>query len=59
MTLYVKPAADGASVGDCPFAHFVQMVLAKKGLEYNLAPSTQENKPTWLVEDYRGKMPAP
>jgi len=58
MTLYVKPAADGKSVGDCPFAHFVRMVLAEKGLEYDLVPSSQENKPAWLVEDYGGKMPA-
>eukprot|EP00584_Thalassiosira_punctigera_P000601 CAMPEP_0172525636 /NCGR_PEP_ID=MMETSP1067-20121228/690_1 /TAXON_ID=265564 ORGANISM="Thalassiosira punctigera, Strain Tpunct2005C2" /NCGR_SAMPLE_ID=MMETSP1067 /ASSEMBLY_ACC=CAM_ASM_000444 /LENGTH=152 /DNA_ID=CAMNT_0013308951 /DNA_START=42 /DNA_END=497 /DNA_ORIENTATION=- len=58
MTLYVKPAADGKSVGDCPFAHFVRMVLAEKGLEYDLVPSSQENKPAWLVEDYGGKLPA-
>ena len=58
MTLYVKPAQDGTSVGDCPFAHFVRMVLAEKGLEYDLVPSTQEAKPRWLVDDYGGKMPA-
>ena len=58
MTLYVKPAEDGKSVGDCPFAHFVRMVLAEKGLEYDLIPSTQEAKPQWLVDDYGGKMPA-
>lgn len=58
MTLYVKPAADGKSVGDCPFAHFVRIVLAEKGLEYDLVPSTQEAKPQWLVDDYGGKMPA-
>jgi len=58
MTLYVKPAEDGTSVGDCPFAHFVRMVLAEKGLDYDLIPSTQENKPQWLLDDYEGKMPA-
>ncbi|KAL7536634.1 hypothetical protein ACHAXR_010921 [Thalassiosira sp. AJA248-18] len=58
MTLYVKPAKDGTSVGDCPFAHFVRMVLSEKGLEYDLVPSTAENKPTWLLDDYGGKMPA-
>jgi len=58
MTLYLKPAEDGKSVGDCPFAHFVRMVLAEKGLEYELVPSTQEAKPQWLIEDYGGKMPA-
>ena len=58
MTLYVKPAEDGKSVGDCPFAHFVRMVLAEKGLECDLVPSTPENKPQWLLDDYGGKMPA-
>ena len=58
MTLYVKPAEDGKSVGDCPFAHFVRMVLEEKGLEYDLLPTTQENKPNWLIEGYGGKMPA-
>ena len=58
MTLYVKPAEDGKSVGDCPFAHFVRMVLTEKGLDYDLIPSTQENKPQWLLDDYGGKMPA-
>lgn len=58
MTLYVKPGMDGRSIGDCPFAHFVRMVLSEKGLEYDLVPSTPESKPRWLVDDYSGKMPA-
>lgn len=58
MSLYVKPAEDGKSVGDCPFAHYVRMVLHEKGLEYELLPTTQENKPNWLLEGYDGKMPA-
>ena len=58
MTLYVKAAADGTSVGDCPFAQAVRMVLEEKGLEYDLRPSIQETKPSWLVEHYDGKMPA-
>lgn len=58
MKLYVKPAEDGVSVGDCPFAHFVRMVLEEKGLEYELQPTPRENKPNWLVEHYQGKMPA-
>lgn len=58
MTLYAKAGPDGKSMGDCPFAHFVQMVLQEKGLEYDLAPSTQETKPNWLIEHYEGKMPA-
>lgn len=58
MTLYLKAGPDGTSVGDCPFAHFVRMVLEEKGLEYELKPSVQETKPAWLVEFYEGKMPA-
>jgi len=58
MTLYIKPGPDGKSVGDCPFAHFVRMVLAEKNLEYDLIPCTPDNKPNWLIEEYGGKMPA-
>lgn len=58
MTLYLKAAADGTSVGDCPFAHAVRMVLEEKGLEYDLRPSVPDTKPSWLVEHYDGKMPA-
>jgi glutathione S-transferase len=58
MTLYCKAAEDGTSVGDCPFAHFNRLVLEEKGLEYDLKPSTEDTKPTWLVEYYEGKMPA-
>ena len=56
--MYLKAAEDGVSVGDCPFAHFVRLVLEEKGLEYDLKPSTPETKPKWLVEHYDGKMPA-
>jgi glutathione S-transferase len=58
MTLYCKAGPDGVSVGDCPFAHFVRIVLEEKSLEYELKPSTQDTKPQWLVEHYQGKMPA-
>lgn len=58
MTLYIKAGPDGTSVGDCPFAHFVRMVLNEKGLEYDVKPSTQDTKPAWLIEHYEGKMPA-
>lgn len=58
MTLYVKAGPDGKSLGDCPFAHFVRMVLEVKGLEYELIPSIQDTKPSWLIEYYDGKMPA-
>lgn len=58
MTLYIKPGPDGTSIGDCPFAHFVRIVLAEKNLDYDLVPCTPEKKPNWLVEEYGGKMPA-
>lgn len=58
MTLYMKAGPDGESVGDCPFAHFVRMVLEEKGLDYEVRPSTQETKPQWLIDYYDGKMPA-
>ena len=58
MTLYLKAGPDGTSVGDCPFAHFVRMVLEEKGLDYDLKPAVPETKPAWLIEFYQGKMPA-
>jgi glutathione S-transferase len=58
MTLYLKAGPDGTSVGDCPFAHYVRLVLETKGLEYEVQPTTPQTKPQWLVEYYQGKMPA-
>ena len=58
MTLYIKAAEDGTSPGDCPFAHYVRMVLHEKSLEYDLQPATRETKPDWLLDHYEGKMPA-
>jgi glutathione S-transferase len=58
MTLYLKAAEDGQSVGDCPFAHYVRMILEEKGLEYQVKPTPPDGKPMWLVEYYDGKMPA-
>ena len=58
MTLYLKAAQDGVSVGDCPFSHFVRLVLEEKGLDYELKPTAPDAKPKWLLEHYDGKMPA-
>lgn len=58
MTLYVKAGPDGKSLGDCPFAHYVRMVLHAKNLDYDLRPCTAATKPQWLIEYYDGKMPA-
>ena len=58
MTLYLKAAADKVSLGDCPFAHFVRMVLEEKGLTYEIRPAVHETKPEWLLDFYDGKMPA-
>jgi len=56
-TLYVKAGPDGCSLGDCPFAHSVQMALQLKGVDYDVVPCTQETKPQWLLEEVDGKMP--
>jgi len=58
MQLYIKAGPDGISTGDCPFAHYVRMVLEEKKVHYDLHPSTKETKPAWLVDSYGGSMPA-
>jgi glutathione S-transferase len=58
MELYCKAGPDGAAVGDCPFAHFVRLVMEEKGLDYVLIPTVAETKPVWLLEHYQGKLPA-
>ncbi|CAM9900535.1 unnamed protein product, partial [Phaeothamnion confervicola] len=57
MELLCKAGADGKSLGDCPFTHYVSMVLHHKGLPFKLTPVAPDAKPDWLVEDYDGKMP--
>jgi len=57
MVLYVKAGPDGTSLGDCPFAQYVQMCLLYKGLKFELQPCSPEKKPSWLLESYEGKMP--
>lgn len=58
MTLYLKAGPDGTSVGDCPFAHQVRLVLEEKGLPYECRPTPPDEKPSWLLEGYGGKLPA-
>merc|ERR1712012_658837 len=57
MELYLKAGADGQSVGDCPFAHYVRAVLAYKDLPCSVHPCGPSGKPSWLVENHGGKMP--
>jgi len=57
MELYLKAGADGQSVGDCPFAHYVRAVLAYKDLPCSVHPCGPSGKPSWLVESHGGKMP--
>eukprot|EP00617_Octactis_speculum_P025719 CAMPEP_0185770050 /NCGR_PEP_ID=MMETSP1174-20130828/57274_1 /TAXON_ID=35687 /ORGANISM="Dictyocha speculum, Strain CCMP1381" /LENGTH=287 /DNA_ID=CAMNT_0028455345 /DNA_START=23 /DNA_END=886 /DNA_ORIENTATION=+ len=57
LELFLKAGPDGSSVGDCPFAQFVQIVLAVKGIEHKLSPHSKDTKPRWLVDGYDGKMP--
>jgi glutathione S-transferase len=58
MELYCKAGPDGTAVGDCPFAHYVRLVLEEKGLDYEHKPTVAETKPIWLLEHYQGKLPA-
>ena len=58
LALHCKAGPDGASYGDCPFAHGVRLCLEAKSLAYQLEPHGPNNKPTWLVEEHGGKMPA-
>lgn len=57
IELLCKAGPDGAALGDCPFCHYVQMVLRYKGLRYRLVPLAPDDKPEWLIEGYGGKMP--
>ena len=58
MALYLKAGPDGQSVGDCPFAQYIRIILHEKDLPYTTRPCTQETKPAWLIDHYEGKMPA-
>jgi len=59
MDLYLKAGKSGSDLGDCPFAHYVRMVISIKGKsdECTVKPCVQESKPEWLVKDLDGKMP--
>ena len=52
MELFLKAGPEGTEIGDCPFAHYVRMVLAAKGVDYVATPCVQETKPQWLVDGY-------
>jgi len=57
LTLHVKAGPDGRAIGDCPFAHAIRFAAAAKGLEMDVVPHSPTSKPSWLVEQYEGKMP--
>jgi len=58
MVLYLKAAEDGKGVGDCPFAHWIRLILEEKGLLYDVEPCAgPDDKPTWLLDYYEGKLP--
>mmetsp|Transcript_10893 Transcript_10893/g.16251 ORF Transcript_10893/g.16251 Transcript_10893/m.16251 type:complete len:327 (-) Transcript_10893:52-1032(-) len=57
IELYCKAGPDGASLGDCPFTQYVNMVLQYKKLPFELKPFAPDSKPEWLIEDHDGKMP--
>eukprot|EP00981_Chlorochromonas_danica_P004328 scaffold867_cov176-Ochromonas_danica.AAC.15 len=58
IDLYCKSNKDGTQIGDCPYAQFIQLVMLKKGIRYNVKPTLSSNKPAWLVEKHEGKLPA-
>lgn len=56
VELYCKAGADGKSLGDCPFAQYVSMVLQLKNIPHKVIPCAPDAKPDWLLEDYDGKV---
>ena len=58
LQLHVKAGPDGASVGDCPFAHALRICCAEKKLSVDVRPHSPVGKPQWLVDDHGGRMPA-
>jgi len=58
IDLFCKSNKDGTQIGDCPFTQFLQLVLLKKGIKYNIKPTLPDAKPAWLLEKFDGKMPA-
>lgn len=40
-----RPARDGVSYGDCPFAHYARMSLALADVDYELRPTPKDAKP--------------
>eukprot|EP00531_Pseudo-nitzschia_arenysensis_P019341 CAMPEP_0116147412 /NCGR_PEP_ID=MMETSP0329-20121206/17741_1 /TAXON_ID=697910 /ORGANISM="Pseudo-nitzschia arenysensis, Strain B593" /LENGTH=316 /DNA_ID=CAMNT_0003643339 /DNA_START=209 /DNA_END=1159 /DNA_ORIENTATION=+ len=58
MVLYLKAAEDGKSAGDCPFAHYIRLILEERGLPYSVEPCAgPDDKPNWLLDYYEGKLP--
>ena len=58
VSLYIKAGPDGESIGDCPFAHGVRILLEAKGIPCDIVPRGPDNKPDWLLDSNGGKMPA-
>ena len=55
--MYLKSNGDGTQIGDCPFGQFIQLVMLKKGLRYNVLPTRSDSKPEWLNSEHEGKLP--
>eukprot|EP00565_Helicotheca_tamesis_P002636 CAMPEP_0185729894 /NCGR_PEP_ID=MMETSP1171-20130828/7734_1 /TAXON_ID=374046 /ORGANISM="Helicotheca tamensis, Strain CCMP826" /LENGTH=238 /DNA_ID=CAMNT_0028398833 /DNA_START=71 /DNA_END=787 /DNA_ORIENTATION=+ len=58
MALYLKAGPNPSSIGDCPFAHYVRIVLAETKTPYEAIPCNKETKPKWLIENHNGALPA-
>ena len=56
MDLYLKAGPTGSDVGDCPFAHYVRMVIAvkSKGDECTVKPCVQASFTTYTVTQLHG-----
>ena len=57
IELYLKSNGYGTQIGDCPFGQFIQMVIQKKGLRYNIHPTLGDKKPDFITSTHDGKMP--
>jgi len=44
MVLFLKAGEDGKSIGDCPFAHYVRMVLEEKKIRLHCTFCNRRNQ---------------
>lgn len=59
VTLYVKAAKDGKSVGDCPFCHKTILSLQLQGIPFRMQMIDTQNKPEEYLRDINPKGTVP